>query len=266
MNASTLRYRSLRHYWRTNLAVVIGVAIAVAVLAGALMVGVSVRASLRDLVLQRLGQTDQAVLGQGFFREELAASFSRAVPLIAIEGFVSAQDSGRRASRVQVYGVDDRFWRFHGLGDGAGAVRAPERNDALLSITLSAELQADTGTSIVLRVENSSAIPTESLHGRKEDVGRSVRLNVRAVLAAEDLGEFSLSPRQGSIRAVFVPLTRMQTLIDQPGRANAILTAGDTAAAVERTLKDAARVDDFGIRYGCSSNREPSPSKAAAPC
>ena len=69
MNASTLRRRSLRYYWRTNLAVVVGVAIAVAVLAGALMVGDSVRASLRDLVLQRLGQTDRVVLSQGFFRE-----------------------------------------------------------------------------------------------------------------------------------------------------------------------------------------------------
>ena len=53
MNAGTLRRRSLRHYWRTNLAVVLGVSIAVAVLSGALMVGVSVRASLRDLVLAR---------------------------------------------------------------------------------------------------------------------------------------------------------------------------------------------------------------------
>ena len=44
----TLRlvHRSLAHYWRTNVAVVIGVAIAVAVLAGALLVGESVRASL----------------------------------------------------------------------------------------------------------------------------------------------------------------------------------------------------------------------------
>ncbi len=265
MNASTLRYRSLRHYWRTNLAVVIGVAIAVAVLAGALMVGVSVRASLRDLVLERLGQTDQVVVAQGFFRDELAASFRRAVPLIAVEGFVSAQGTGRRASRVQVYGVDDRFWRFHGLTH-LGAPDGPNGNDALLSIPLWAELQVDTGASIVLRVENSSAIPTESLHGRKEDVGRSVRLNVRPVLAPSDLGEFSLSPRQGSIRALFVPLSRLQTLIDQPGRANVILTAGATAGAVERTLRDAARVDDFGVRVRTLQEQGVSPSKAAAPC
>jgi len=252
MRASTLRYRSLRHYWRTNVAVVLGVAIAVAVLAGALMVGVSVRASLRDLVLQRLGRTDRVVLAQGFFREELAAAFARAVPLVVVEGFVSAQESGRRASRVQVYGVDDRFWRFHDLA----GVKAPDRNEALLSEALAGELEADAGASVVLRVENSSAIPAESLHGRKEDVGRSVRLTVRETLARENLGEFSLSPQQGAVRAIFVPLTRIQALIDQPARANAILTSEEDAAVVERKLTDAARVGDFGLRVRALEEQE----------
>ena len=55
MRTSELLRRSLIHYWRTNLAVVIGVAAAVAVLAGALLVGDSVRASLRDLFLMTIG-------------------------------------------------------------------------------------------------------------------------------------------------------------------------------------------------------------------
>jgi len=39
MTSRGLVLRGLRHYWRTNLAVIAGVAIAVAVLAGALLVG-----------------------------------------------------------------------------------------------------------------------------------------------------------------------------------------------------------------------------------
>ena len=244
MKSAVLRRRSLSYYWRTNLAVVGGVAIAVAVLAGALMVGVSVRASLRDMVLQRLGQTDHVVLGEGFFREELSAAFGHAAPLIVAEGFVSAQESGRRASRVQVYAIDDRFWKFHGVASAA----SPERNEALVSAALAAELAADAGASVVLRVENSSAIPTETLHGRKEDVGRSLRLTVREILPPEKLGEFSLSPRQSSVRAIFVPLARLQTLIEQPGRANAILVAGGTTSDAERLLRQHATIDDFGLR------------------
>jgi ABC-type lipoprotein release transport system permease subunit len=145
---------------------------------------------------------------------------------------------------VQVYAVDDRFWRFHGMEQ----VKAPGASEALLSEGLAAELDASTGQSVILRVESSSAIPTESLHGRKEDVGRSVRLTVRQVLARNDLGEFSLSPQQGSVRAIFVPLARMQVLLEQRDRANAILVSGLDVADVERRLRLEARVDDFGLR------------------
>jgi len=242
MRTATLLRRSLLHYWRTNLAVVAGVAIAVAVLAGALMVGVSVRASLRDLVLQRLGRVDHVVLSSGFFRERLAAAFERAAPLIVLEGFVTDQESGRRASRVQVYGVDERFWRFHGL-DGA----ALDPGEALLSEGLAAELATTAGQSVVLRVESASAIPTESLHGRKDNVGRSVRLAVREILRREELGEFSLSPRQGSIRAIFVPLRRMQQLLDQPERTNAIVLAGGDVTDAARRLRRDVVLEDLGL-------------------
>ena len=61
MRTSTLLARNLRWYWRTNLAVLLGVATAAGVLGGALLVGDSVRASLRDLVLARLGRAAYVV-------------------------------------------------------------------------------------------------------------------------------------------------------------------------------------------------------------
>src|SRR5499426_4024528 len=103
MQLTSLVKRNLTHYWRTNIAVVLGVATAVAVLAGALLVGDSVRGSLRDLVLQRLGRTDRAVLSSGFFREAFAASLAPALPtprpipnvapLVIMQGLVTDQAS-----------------------------------------------------------------------------------------------------------------------------------------------------------------------------
>jgi putative ABC transport system permease protein len=66
MRTASLVSRNLLYYWRTNLAVIAGVAAAVAVLAGALLVGDSVRASLRDLVLSRLGRTEYVISSTGF--------------------------------------------------------------------------------------------------------------------------------------------------------------------------------------------------------
>ena len=72
MTLLTLVRRNLSHYWQTNLAVIAGVSVAVSVLTGALLVGSSVRSSLRDLALERLGATDQVITSAGFVRESLA--------------------------------------------------------------------------------------------------------------------------------------------------------------------------------------------------
>ena len=47
--------KSLRHYWRTHLAVLAGVFVASTVLTGALFVGNSVKASLKQLIEERSG-------------------------------------------------------------------------------------------------------------------------------------------------------------------------------------------------------------------
>src|SRR6185295_2858954 len=212
MQRITLLNRNLTYYWPGNLAVVLGVATAVAVLAGALLVGDSVRGSLRDLFAGRLGKTDDIVASTNFFRESLAGelqsdsrffeAFSDACPLIVVNGLLTDEKSGRRASQVQVYGVDARFWKFH----GRDRVKAPLDREALLSPDLAREIGSDPGQTVLLRIEKPSAIPAGSLHGRKDDLGRTIRLSAREVLAPADLGEFSLRPTQGAVRAIFVSL------------------------------------------------------------
>src|SRR5215218_7247987 len=260
--------RNLAYYRRTNAAVVFGVGVAVAVLAGALLLGESVRASLRGLFLQRLGRATHVASAPNFFRERLAgevsagagfaaAGFDAACPLVVTEGLVTHESSGRRAVAVQVYGVDARFWEFHGRADSAS--RAPGRDEVLLSPGLAAELGAAAGDAVVLRVEQPSDIPVESLHGRKDDVGSSARLTVRETLPAAELGEFSVRPRQSEVRAVFVPLTSLQRSLDRVGRVNTILFAanadapeGDAARAQAEKLDDLVRasatLEDLGVK------------------
>ncbi len=64
--------------------------------------------------------------------------------------------------------------------------RTPElqRNEILLSESLARELDTHAADSIVLRVEKPSAIPIESLHSRKEDLGITLRLTVKEALGA----------------------------------------------------------------------------------
>ncbi|MBC8030515.1 MAG: FtsX-like permease family protein [Pyrinomonadaceae bacterium] len=263
MQTSQLVRRNLTHYWRTNLAVVLGVATAVAVLAGALLVGDSVRASLRDLVVQRLGQTDHAITAAAFFREQLSddlqkdgafasRGLSRSCPLIELAGSVRQETNGTRAGDVSVYGVDERFWEFHGR-----EVSAPQNREVLVSESLARELNSKPGDSLLVQIEKPSEVPIESLYGQKEDLGSTLRLTIREALTANQLGEFSTRPQQAAVRAVFVPLQLLQKELDQQDKVNVLLVSrskdtaglsdGERTAALEDLLKDRAELEDYGI-------------------
>jgi putative ABC transport system permease protein len=264
MTFTQLVVRGLIHYWRTNAAVVAGVATAVAVLGGALLVGDSVRGSLRDLVLERIGRTDHVVAGAGFFREQLAGqlredatAFDAAAPLIILPGLVSEQAGGRTAGQVRVYGVDDRFWHFH-----ARSMAGPAQGDVLLSRALAGELGVAAGDAVLVRVERPSAIPLESLHGRKDDLARALRFTVRDVLRASELGEFSLEPQQGEVRAAFVPLQELQDELELTRRVNTILLSvsddaeAEAASALAAAVRRRATVEDLGLTLTVLAGRE----------
>src|SRR5215210_9600410 len=111
MSLARLLLQSLLYHGRGNLAVGLGAAVGSAVLAGALLVGDSLRGSLRDRADRQLAGTEHALVGGRFFREQLAAELPGQVkPAILLRGTVRAGD--RRVGRVTVLGVDDRF----GLG------------------------------------------------------------------------------------------------------------------------------------------------------
>jgi putative ABC transport system permease protein len=266
MTTAQLLRRNLTYFWRTNLAVVAGVAIAVSVLAGALLVGDSVRGSLRDLFLQRLGNTDRVITSTGFFREQLAAEiqnheqfpaggFTATAPLIALEGTITHESSKHLGSGVRVYGVDERFWKFHGREN-----RAPLNREILVSEGLARELGSSPGDVLLLRVQKPSEIPVESLHSKKEDLGRTLRLTMREALSSDALGQFSIQPQQSETRAVFVPLKLLQKELEQEGRANLILVdenslseaksgmQADKIDVLGPILKNTASLEDYGIK------------------
>jgi ABC-type antimicrobial peptide transport system permease subunit len=224
--------RSLVYYWRTNLAVILGVATAVAVLSGALLVGDSVRSSLRDLVLSRLGKTQAVLTSAQFFREQLISAAPGSAPLIVMQGVVTSEKDGRRASNVAVYGVDDRFFQFNGYSQ-----QPPSNTNALLTPALSRELGVQPNGTVLLRLEKPSAIPRESIQGRKEDSGRTLRLT-----AAGDAPGFALQPSQADVSAIYVSLRRLQRDLALPSRVNTLLLPS------AQFPKDKITLDDLGIK------------------
>ncbi len=67
LSLTSMIWAGMRHSWRVSASVALGVATATAVIVGALLVGDSMRGSLRALTVERLGKTEFAILPGRFF-------------------------------------------------------------------------------------------------------------------------------------------------------------------------------------------------------
>jgi putative ABC transport system permease protein len=251
MKSTRLLLRSLVHYWRINLAIIAGVATAVAVLSGALMVGSSVRSSLSRLLYERIGSAEFVIAADRFFSERRADAFNpafRSCPIIYLKGVVTDERSRIEAHQVNVYGVDERFWKFQ---RDTGHFDYDDRA-ALAGEGLARQLELKPGDELLLRIENQEGIPKEWLYGRRENTVRTVRLTCREILADSKLGAFSLRPNNGTVYSIFVPLRRLQQDLKQRSRANILLLAASRSGRgleeIRSTLKKAVTPADFGLK------------------
>jgi putative ABC transport system permease protein len=246
MTTWTLILRSLRFHARAHLGVLLGATVGSAVLIGALVVGDSVRGSLRDQALARLGEIQFAAnTGERLFRTQLAAeiltnflgpaSLGRTedpplvVPALQLPGTAINTDGAARANRVQVTGVDDQFWRlattsfnFPGIID-----YLPLPEDAvLLNQPLARQLGVKKDDTVLLRVPKPSNLSRDAPLSKEEDSSVTLRLIVRDILGNAELGRFGLQANQVAPFNAFVSLKALGQKLEATNRANLLLIAG----------------------------------------
>src|SRR5438874_9480281 len=190
MTRIRLLRQNLFYHWRANFAVLLGVAVGTAVLTGALLVGDSLRGSLRDLARDQLAWVDHALVTGRFFRQALASELGadRASPAIFVQGSASTaadspHDSRRpfhRARQVMILGVDDRFW-LDGASPSLSSTTAQAsdprpggkelwestKDEVVLNAALAEHLGVAAGDAVTLHLQKMSAIPRETLLGRR---------------------------------------------------------------------------------------------------
>ena len=273
MTRFQLMTRSLIHYWRTNLAVLMGVIAGTAVIGGALIVGDSVRASLKQMTLDRLGRIDFVVSGPRFFRQELAADLRAqkvpAAPAIIMQAALQSQSSGnlRRAGKVNVYGFGEEAWSLIRTDQVP-----PQGTQVVLNALVANELQVKVGDDVTLWIELPTAVPRDTLLGHKDNDSREIVLKVSAISPESDgLSRLGLNPTQALPLNAFVDLGLLQDRLDQEeirptrrdptgkaARINALLAAGDDSLDLKgaarqadqynSALRNAVQLADFNLR------------------
>jgi ABC-type lipoprotein release transport system permease subunit len=163
MTLRTLTRRSLRFHARSHVGVLLGAIIGSAALIGALVVGDSVRASLRQRALSRLGWVNLAMAsGDRFFSSDLPAAYvgspgygifspiERAAAALQIRGSLSKPDGSARANNINILGVDPAF------GPTNGILCSIPANSIVLNELLATQLNARVGDELRLRIAKLS--------------------------------------------------------------------------------------------------------------
>ena len=278
--AARLARRGLVHYRREHLLVAAATAVAVSVLVGALVVGDSVRGSLRAAFTEHIGATDFAVLPTHSFSDhprtglparlaahpDYADGFRNPAPVLRLSGTVFAP--GGPPMPATVFGVDERFFRFHGLPSGiAAASGAPDEFDpdgfSPDAVTPGAvrigsglrRLGIEPGDPLIIRVGKHAEIAPASFFGEKDEAAVSLRRRVEPWPEPGPgirSGDFGLFPTQGAVRAVFLRLDELRAALDAPDRSNALLVRQRPedeggAARLAAALRSAGSLDDRGL-------------------
>lgn len=260
MTSWKLAARSLKYYWRSHLGTLAGAAIATAVLTGALLVGDSVRSSLRQMALAGLGRLDFSVAsGDRLFRDDVLPRLAQKLgggasveAALQVTGTASNPNGEARANRVQILGVEPTFWQF-APDPSSEAIPA---DTVWLNEPLAAQLRARPGDTILLRIPRVSSLSRDAPLSPEEDATVGLRLEVGKVLTERQFGRFSLHASQTPPLNAFLPRHLLQARANATNQSNLLLFKQSLnqpdAASVQTALDQSLGLRDaqFQLRAG----------------
>jgi putative ABC transport system permease protein len=243
MTLRTLILRSLRFHLRAHLGVLLGATLGSAILIGALLVGDSVRGSLRDMALARLGNTELAIAtGDRPFEASLVQRLLNThgievreageaagngieihrivVPALQLPATAGTLDGAGRANKVILHGIAEDFWRLAGVPP---AFKSIPQGAVVLNEPLALQLGVREGQTVLIRAAKFSKLSQDVSLTPREGSTIALRLIVHAVIPSNSLGKFSLQANQVSPLNAFVRYDALSRALDATGRANLLL-------------------------------------------
>lgn len=237
---------SLFHYRWINLSVLAGVALTSAILSGALVVGDSVKESLRQNAAARLSAAGPVLVGgERFVTVELADRIAGRIagqvggdadrvvaPVLLIEGTASNRSGGKRVNAVQIVGVDDRFWELS--ADGVAPEGFAEDRWIGINEPLARRIGAAPGDTLIVRVELPGALSKDAPLSGESEQTTPFTAEVTTVVGSGAFGLFSLRAEQVPPSTLFVKRSRLEETLEQSGLVNLILASQGTDPAAFR--------------------------------
>jgi putative ABC transport system permease protein len=237
--------------------VVIGVALAATVIVGALIVGDSVRGSLRFMAMDRIGKIDTVLIAPRWFKEsiidesQLTEPYALALLLqqasVRTEQKSDANTSVYRSNEMSLLGVDSHFWDMSSIKP----TKLPEGEEVVINQALANVLHATVGDFLTLSVPSQSVVPADSTLGKRDiDTIYLPRWKVIEVLPDSGLARFSLRSDQRPVFNAFSDRVALRNALGIGEQVNCIFATDQTGERAAQKLSNVIAPDliDLGMK------------------
>lgn len=256
MKTHKLVRRNLLYYWKQNIGVFLTIIISTSVLTGALIVGDSVRLSLKKQVSTRLGNIEFAIVtGERLISDRLSIKISeeqriKTSSILNVQGIAINQAAGLKLNKIEVLGIESDFWDISNV-----TINNPVGNKIIVSKNLANRLNLNIGDNILLKIPGISNIPANAPFSDDEEKTISIRAEIIAIANDNQLGKFSLKNNQISPFNVFIDRTYLQNKLGLKDRSNLIVTEqGVDQQSLESSLNNNFEISDAAIEIFYDSN------------
>ncbi len=254
MKLSDLIRAGLRFHWRSHLGVVLGAAVAAAVLVGALAVGDSVRRTLADKAAERLPFGFGLALHppDRFFGKDLGERIYSSTlvkgdasrpgmgtflwptnpfsTFLQLPAMVRRQDGTALANRIHVYGIDSGNYiggSTNNTDTGPGLTPIEIVGEKVwFNPALARQLNVKAGDDVILRIHKPSVISRDAILTPRDETSVALRLPVGGVLPKALGGNYSLEASQVEPLNAFMPYELLAKAAGLEGRANVLMGKG----------------------------------------
>jgi ABC-type antimicrobial peptide transport system permease subunit len=251
MSLYKLILKSAWHYRKLNLTIILGIALSTAILVGALIIGDSVKYSLQQITVQRLGKTSQVITaGERLFRQQLATELAEktgteTAALLRANGFGVIDGGELRVNQLAVWGVDATIGNFANYPE----VFQLQNNEVAINENLASLSGLKVGNEFLLRVDKLNTFPANTPFVSEKEATISFRVKIARILKPDELGNFNLKNIQSAPRNVFLDMEWLNQQMGLQQKANVLLVAeGISGEELIHNLRKFWSLEDVNLK------------------
>jgi len=250
MSLFKLILKSAWFYRKLNLTIILGIALSTAILVGALIIGDSVKYSLQQITVQRLGKTSQVITaGERLFGQQLATVLAEktgteTAALLRANGFGVIDGGELRINQLAVWGVDATIGNFASYPE----LFQLQNNEVAINENLASLSGLKVGDEFLLRLNKLNTFPANTPFVSEKEATVSFRVSVARILNPDELGNFNLQNIQSAPRNVFLNLQWLNEQMGLQQKANVLLVAeGVSGEELIQNLQKSWKLDDMNL-------------------